>query len=154
MPTRGMFPIRPIGCCACAANGHAAAELRTLMNSRRLIASPRRSGQGFAAAQTSTCAAPLAMSALGQKQTFAVHEPMSAKCQWRTSWSLAGRESLCAGKALKRCSGSFGIRGTGFFKLLKLPKVSLFTLQSDFSDILAVSRLPDASHAKLIFRGP
>jgi hypothetical protein len=25
------------------------------------------------------------MSALGQKQTFAAHKPMSAKCQWRTT---------------------------------------------------------------------
>ena len=39
------------GCCAPAANGHAAAPPTIVMNSRRLIRSPRRRGQAAAAAR-------------------------------------------------------------------------------------------------------
>src|SRR5262249_24176940 len=41
-------------CCASAVIGHAAAPLSNVMNSRRLIASPRGSRQGIVSAQTST----------------------------------------------------------------------------------------------------
>src|SRR5262249_40106992 len=57
--------------CARAASGHAIAPPVNEMKSRRRIASPR--GSGKASYQVE-----LAMSALGQKQTFAVHQPMSA----------------------------------------------------------------------------
>src|SRR5215831_4422319 len=39
-------------CCARAASGHAAAPPRSVMNSRRLIASPQGSEQGIVAGQT------------------------------------------------------------------------------------------------------
>ena len=38
------------------------------------------------------------------------------------------------------------------YERLELPKVSLCTIYSDLSGILAVSGLPDSFHAKLIFR--
>ena len=38
MPTRGILPVRPIGCCARAASGHATVvPLISVMNSRRLM---------------------------------------------------------------------------------------------------------------------
>src|SRR5262249_55070863 len=64
-------PIRAIfaGCCAWAANGHVATEpLRSVMNSRRLIATPEAQDRASYRLKTSTSEG--AMSALGQKQTF------------------------------------------------------------------------------------
>src|ERR1039457_5929504 len=56
------------GCCACAANGHAAAPPRSVMNSRRCISVPS-SGDGIVSAQTST----LIGAETGVKTTAAVH---------------------------------------------------------------------------------
>jgi hypothetical protein len=47
------------------------------MNSRRFIGSPEALGHGIVAAQMKLVKGQ-PMSALGQKQTFAVHQPMSA----------------------------------------------------------------------------
>src|SRR5262249_51219565 len=65
-----MVRIRSL-CCACAANGSTAAPLTNVMKSRRLIASPK--AQDKAPYQVEPV-----MSAFGQKQTYAVHQPMSA----------------------------------------------------------------------------
>src|SRR6185295_620094 len=53
-----MVRIRSL-CCACATNGIAAAPPTKLMKSRRLIASPRGSGQGIVAAQTCAGEGPI-----------------------------------------------------------------------------------------------
>src|SRR5262245_35978058 len=71
-PTTGF-----VGCCAVAASGKAAAEPAIiLMNSRRLIAVPASSGASSYLLRPANRKG--AMSALGQKQTCAAHQLMSA----------------------------------------------------------------------------
>ncbi len=41
------------------------------------------------------------MSALGHKQTFAVHQPMSAKCQKRTSGKITSVQELRPARSTK-----------------------------------------------------
>src|SRR5262249_43780693 len=65
-------------CCACAASGHEiAAPPTNEMNSRRLIASPRARDTGIVAVRMMVVKGR-SMSALGQKQTCAVQNGMSA----------------------------------------------------------------------------
>src|SRR5262245_48121910 len=64
-------------CCARAAIGHAGTPPTRLMNSRRLIAAPEAWDTGIVAAQMRVVKG-CSMSALGQKQAFALHQPMSA----------------------------------------------------------------------------
>src|SRR5262249_14161710 len=64
------------GCSARAVNVHAAAPPRSVMNSRRLIVA--LDAQGVILAVPTRCVKDDPMSALGQKQTYAVHKRMSA----------------------------------------------------------------------------
>jgi hypothetical protein len=67
MPTRGVLPVRPIGCCARAASGHAAAApLSSVMNSRRLIGSPsNRAPQPYHISKREPCALQQSLSPIG-----------------------------------------------------------------------------------------
>jgi hypothetical protein len=69
--------------CARAVNGHAAAPLRNVMNSRRFTAAPElRTRHGSNPLRYSEVPdVSQLMSALGQKQTCAAQLPMSAKGQ-------------------------------------------------------------------------
>ena len=85
----GSFSARPLStpirrmrspCCALAANGHAAVLPRSLMNSRRLIAPPEAKDKTSYPLKLDYWKglSVRAMSALGQKQTFAPQKVMSA----------------------------------------------------------------------------
>src|SRR5262245_29528687 len=64
-------------CCARASRGHAAAALpNSLINSRRFIAAPMHRG-GHCIGPNRRAGRGLLMSALGQKQTYAVQRGMS-----------------------------------------------------------------------------
>src|SRR5262249_7379542 len=66
-------------CCARAASGHVAAAPRIVMNSRRLIAAPEvREHRSNACVSSERGKRMPRMSALGQKQTYAVQKGMSA----------------------------------------------------------------------------
>jgi hypothetical protein len=65
------------GCCARVVKGHAAALLRNVMNSRRLICRPRGFGQGIVPVQMSVVKG-CRMSALGQKRTWRSQISISA----------------------------------------------------------------------------
>src|SRR5262245_65058600 len=74
-----MYPITGIAeCCASAKRGHAANPPPiTLMKSRRLMLAPRLR-TGHCIKQNADTGIGFSMSALGQKQTCALHSPMSA----------------------------------------------------------------------------
>jgi hypothetical protein len=66
-------------CCARTVKGHAAAApLTSLMNSRRLIASPEAQDKASSRLKLAHFKGPQPMSALGQKRTFALQQVMSA----------------------------------------------------------------------------
>src|SRR5215510_14803175 len=72
-PTTGIA-----ACCARAVSGIAARPPSRLMNSRRLIRRPRGFGQLHrSGSNLQRERLPAPMSALGQEQTFALHQPMS-----------------------------------------------------------------------------
>jgi hypothetical protein len=96
-------------CCASAASGNAAAPPRSVTNSRRLIAAPRGlpSRESYLVLSTVTrkfgLNTALWMSALGQKQTFAVQNAMSALPPKATSIAAHGMSA----KGQKRMRPSY-----------------------------------------------
>ena len=80
-------------CCARAASGHAAVTLPiNLINSRRLIAVSGTNAQDI---RSIALGRGLPMSALGQKQTFAVQNAMSALPPKRTLCGATAMSALC-----------------------------------------------------------
>src|SRR5262249_41909142 len=105
-------PMRRIrsGCCACVVSGHTATEVPiSVMKSRRLIAPGLREGDRTASNLALGAGGRhfAAMSALGQKQTFALHQPMSALPPCVDGSELARTFlNVCS---IGRCSHVFGL---------------------------------------------
>src|SRR5262249_4251046 len=100
-------------CCARAESGHAVTvPPRSLMNSRRVIASPEACDKAIVAVQTRPSKGQT-MSALGQKQTYAPQQAMSALPQIATekadfrkrSCLLYPRKRTCAAHTLMSALG-------------------------------------------------
>src|SRR5262249_43882677 len=79
-------PIIGIGCCACAANGHAAAPPRIVMNSRRLMAPPPAVDHG------------LGRMTITQWNHVRCPDRQRAKARrWKRAWQAGGAVAVRAG---------------------------------------------------------
>ena len=88
-------------CCARAASGHTAAPPSSVMNSRRLIASPEAQDKASYRLKLAHRKGPQPMSALGHKRTFAVQTscplyPQKRTCAVQLAMSALGQERTSA----------------------------------------------------------
>src|SRR5262245_26781194 len=99
-------------CCARAISGHAAAPLRSDMNSRRLIASPEaKDSPSYRFDRASL--RDHSMSALGHKQTYAAQKGMSALPPIETAKADSGKRSCLLYPRKRTCAVQSGMSALG-----------------------------------------